>query len=386
MTAVETRRRPAWRRPTVRLRLTLLYSGLFLVTGAVLIGLVYVLVAHGPLLGSPPEPEAPTGDLAVGPPELAGDLREQAERQRAEDVRRLLTASLIALTVLAGISFGLGWIVAGRVLRPLGEMSARVRRISADALDQRLAATGPDDELTELAGTFDDLLARLESAFAAQRRFVAHASHELRTPLTLQRAVVDVTLGEADATAEALRAALARVRAAGQRQERIIEALLTLARSQPGLLDRQPVDLAESVAVVVAELTADAAARGVEIDVTLDPAPAAGDPGLLERLIRNLLDNAVRHNQPGGRVCVSTAAGPDGATLRVVNSGPVIPAEAVVSLYEPFQRLGGRRGADDGLGLGLSIAAAVVDAHGGTLTTVARPEGGLDLTVRLLTL
>ncbi|TDD66729.1 HAMP domain-containing histidine kinase [Jiangella aurantiaca] len=382
-----TGRRPAWRRPTVRLRLTLLYAGLFLATGAALIGLVYVLVAQGPLLGSPPEPDPPAADGltggAVPPPELAGELREQAERQRAADLRRLLTASSIALTALTGGSLLLGWVVAGRVLRPLGAMTAKVRRISADALDQRLAATGPDDELTELAGTFDDLLARLESAFAAQRRFVAHASHELRTPLTLQRAVVDVTLADPDASATTLRAALDRVRAAGQRQERIIDALLTLARSQPGLLDQQPLDLAVPVRAVVRELTAEAAARGVEIDAALDPAPASGDAELAERLVRNLLDNAVRHNVPGGWVRASTAASADGATLRVVNSGPVVRADAVPALYEPFQRLGGDRGADDGLGLGLSIAAAVVEAHGGELTTVARVEGGLDLTVRL---
>lgn len=384
-----TRRRPAWRRPTVRLRLTLLYGGLFLATGAALVGLVYVLVAQGPLLGSPPEPDPPAADgvsggFALAPPELAGELREQAELQRAADLRRLLTASLIALTALTGGSLLLGWVVAGRVLRPLGAMTAQVRRISADALDQRLAATGPDDELTELADTFDDLLARLESAFAAQRRFVAHASHELRTPLTLQRAVVDVTLTDPDASATTLRAALDRVRSAGQRQERIIDALLTLARSQPGLLDRQPLDLAEPARAVIRELTAGAAARGVEIDAALDPAPAAGDAELVERLVRNLLDNAVRHNVPGGWVRASTAAAEDGTTLRVVNSGPLVRADAVPALYEPFQRLGGRRGTgEDGLGLGLSIAAAVVEAHGGTLTTVARAEGGLDLTVRL---
>ncbi|PZF81938.1 sensor histidine kinase [Jiangella anatolica] len=380
------RRRPAWRRPTVRLRLTLLYSGLFLATGAVLIGLVYVLVAHGPLLGEPPAPSQPpnAGDVAIEPPELAGDLRKQAERQRAEDVRRLLTASVIALAALSCVSFVLGWVVAGRVLRPLSRMTVQVRRISADALDQRLGVTGPDDELTELAGTFDDLLARLESAFAAQRRFVAHASHELRTPLTLQRAVVDVTLGDPAATAETLRAALARVGVAAHRQERIIEALLTLARSQPGLLDRRRVDLSESAGDVLADVAAEAAARGVEVAATLLPVPVAGDQELVERLIRNLVDNAVRHNGPGGWVRVSTAGEAGEATLRVVNSGPVVPAGAVPALYEPFQRLGDRRGADDdGLGLGLSIAAAVVEAHGGTLTTVARPEGGLDLTVRL---
>ncbi|GGS95407.1 sensor histidine kinase [Nonomuraea spiralis] len=362
-------------RRTVRLRLTLLYSGLFLAAGMLLVALIYLLVAFSPV------PVAPVGPVAPGGPEVTVprvDVAYLAEQQAA-GLRRLLVNSMIALVVMAFASVLLGRLTAGRVLRPLHDMTATVRRITADRLDRRLAASGPQDELKELADTFDDLLDRLEAAFTAQRRFVANASHELRTPLTLQRAMAEVALADPDADTAALRHVLDRLLAAGRHQERLIEALLTLARSQQGLEHRRPLDLAE-VAGQALDQRPDSAVR---IEAALRPAPASGDRALLERLVANLLDNAARHNVSDGWITVATGVRDGRATLTVANSGPVIPPDRVGTLLRPFQRLdSGRKAVGDGLGLGLSIVAAVVQAHQGTLEVVARPEGGLEVTVR----
>ncbi|MFJ2034135.1 sensor histidine kinase [Streptosporangium sp. NPDC087985] len=360
------------RRP-VRLRLTLLYSGLFLVAGVLLVALIYFLVEHSPFPGPPAAPAPPAGlDLPVPAPRV--------EVQQAQDLRRLLVNSLIALAVMAFASVLLGWLMAGRVLRPLGDMTATVRRITADRLDRRLAAAGPDDELKELADTFDELLDRLEAAFTAQRRFVANASHELRTPLTLQQAMAEVALADPDADAESLRAVLERLLAAGQHQERLIEALLTLARSQQGLHHRQPLDLA----AITGQALDQRGDPGVHIESALHPASASGDRALLERLVANLLDNALRHNVPGGWIKVATAVRSGRPTLRISNSGPVIPPDRVHTLLQPFQRLEtGRKASGDGLGLGLSIVTAIVKAHHGTLEARPLPEGGLEVTVTL---
>ncbi|MEV0829079.1 sensor histidine kinase [Nonomuraea rubra] len=356
-------------RRTVRLRLTALYGGLFLTAGVVLVALIYLLVRYSPFPAPPPAP-APFGGLAVpAPAPLAA---------QAETLNRLLVNSLIALAVMAGAAMVLGWLMAGRVLRPLGEMTATVRRITADRLDRRLAASGPDDELKGLADTFDELLDRLEAAFTAQRRFVANASHELRTPLTLQRAMAEVALADPEAGAAALRGVLERVVAAGQHQERLIEALLVLARSQQGLARREPLDLAVIAARALDEHP------GISLGSGLSPAPASGDPALIERLVTNLLDNAVRYNVPGGRVEVETATRAGRSVLRIANSGPVIAPGQVPLLMQPFQRLeSGKKASGDGLGLGLSIVAAIVEAHHGTIDARPLPGGGLDVTVTL---
>jgi signal transduction histidine kinase len=371
-------------RRTVRLRLTLLYGGLFLVSGILLIGLVYLLVAYGPFGVPVPAPQPPAGlpelPVAAPPePQLPDWAQERVDRQRVDDLDRLLAGSAAALAGTAGLALALGWLTAGRVLRPLGTMTATVRRISADDLERRLAATGPDDELKELADTFDALLDRLQAAFAAQRRFVAHASHELRTPLALQRAVIEVTLADPDADTATLRDALRRLIRSGEEQERLIEALLTLARSEQGLARRQEVDLAAAGRAAMAELD------DARTSTQLGPAHTAGDPELLDRLAGNLIDNAIRHHVPDGAVTVSTSQRGGWAVLRVANPGgrPVPPGQ-VDALLEPFHRLDpNREDTPRGLGLGLSIVAAIVRAHHGRLDVRPLREGGLDITVEL---
>ncbi|MGI5458332.1 sensor histidine kinase [Streptomyces sp. CA-249302] len=371
---------------SIRWRLTLIYCVLFVVAGGLLLVFTYFLAANGAGSGgralsgtrmpSPDDTSSVPGTL--DPPSVAA----VAETVRADQLRELLVGSGIAFAVMIVLSVALGWLMAGRVLAPLRTMTASARRISADNLHERLAVAGPQDELKAMADTFDDVLARLEGAFEAQQRFVANASHELRTPLTLQQAVVEVTLADPDASVEALRAALGRVRAAGQEQERLIDALLALARSQRGLERREFVDLAEVVRERLPE------ADGVRVEARLDPAPVLGDPQLVERLVANLTDNAVRHNLPdGAEGWVSVWTGVDAAGcpgLRIENSGPVIPADQAAGLFQPFRRLGPDRVRKrDGLGLGMSIVAAVVAAHGGQVRARTRAAGGLVVEVGL---
>ncbi|WP_210588135.1 cell wall metabolism sensor histidine kinase WalK [Streptomyces sp. GESEQ-35] len=364
---------------SVRWRLTLLYSALFAIAGAVLLAFTYLLVANS-------EPSLTGGDSRVvkgsdGAPAIASFVEQRLSVLRSEQLHQLLIESVVALAVMTVVSVALGWLMAGRVLAPLRTMTAAARRISADNLHERLAVPGPDDELKAMADTIDDVLARLEGAFEAQRQFVANASHELRTPLTLQQAIVDVALADPDASVDTLRAALLRSRAAGQEQERLIDALLTLARSQQGLERREFVDLT----AIVRERLPD---TGPRVEARLDPAPVFGDPQLIERLVVNLTDNAVRHNLPpgeGGWVSVSTGVDGSGRPgLRIENSGPVIPADQAAGLFQPFRRLGPERvRRRDGLGLGMSIVAAVVAAHGGRVLARTRPQGGLTVEVTL---
>jgi signal transduction histidine kinase len=276
---------------------------------------------------------------------------------------------------MALVSFWLGWLVAGRALRPLRTITNAAREISASDLHRRLALTGPDDELKELAGTFDGLLARLEASFEAQRRFVANASHELRTPLTLERALVEVALADPDATTESLRETLEQVLAASRQQEQLIEALLMLSRSQRGLDHYRPIDLSEIAGDAVEGIGND-----LLVESELEPAKTSGDPALVERLVANLVGNAVRHNVDHGWVSVSTSTRKGKAVLSVSNSGPVVPPEELDRLFQPFQRLDGRREAGrDGLGLGLSIVEAIATAHAAEVVVRARRDGGLDV-------
>jgi signal transduction histidine kinase len=365
-------------RRTVRIRLTLLYGGLFLLSGAGLLAMTYILMQHATASGPPgaaaTQQQAPALPTHQGQPLSTYQFEEQQ--------RQLLTQSGIALGLMSVVSIGLGWVVAGRILRPLSTITSTAREISASNLHQRLALDGPDDELKELGDTFDQLLGRLEASFQSQRRFIANASHELRTPLARQRTLTEVALADPDATRESLRAAHERVLAATYQQDRLIDALLTLARGEQGLGRRQPFDLAEVVGQVLHTRGTEAAGRGVHLAPRLRPTPTFGDPQLVERLVANLVDNALRYNVTPGQLDVSTGATADGALLSVMNTGPVVPVDQVHRLFQPFQRLGAdRTHHDGGLGLGLSIVQAIATAHGASIAAHPRPVGGLAVTV-----
>jgi signal transduction histidine kinase len=370
-------------RRTVRLRLALLYGGLFLISGTALLAVTYVLVRHAvdPPGGGdlpvrvPPESRPPLPP----PPSVAG---KPPTVQLSEIMQKLLINSGLALALMSVTSVALGWIVAGRMLRPLRTITAAARDISATSLHRRLAIEGPDDELKELGDTFDRLLDRLESSFQVQRSFVANASHELRTPLARQRALGQVALSDPDATVGSLRAAHERILLAGHHQERLIEALLTLTRGQAGIDVREPFDLAQLTQDVIDARRAEADCRAVTFRPAISPALVAGHRSLAERLVANLVDNALNYNTPHGWIDVATSTAAGRATLSVTNTGPLVPPDAVDDLFRPFHRLGTDRAAQpDGLGLGLSIVQAIADAHDATRTTTARPEGGLAITV-----
>jgi signal transduction histidine kinase len=299
---------------------------------------------------------------------------------------RLLAGSGIALVVLIPVALALGWFVAGRFLHPLRAITATARSISAGDLHRRLGLGDPTDELTELGHTLDDLFARLQSSFDAQRHFVANASHELRTPLAGLRTLLEVALADSDADAGTLRAACQEALALGGHQERLVTALLALATSERGISHRDTLDLAHIVEAVLVPLRDRATHRGVNLAEHLTPAVTTGDPRLVESLVTNLIDNAIRHNHPGGHVKITTGTtGLTGteATLTVTNSGPVIPDHQIQRLFHPFQKLTpDRHGQREGYGLGLAIVDAVTRAHHATLTATAPPGGGLSITVR----
>jgi signal transduction histidine kinase len=365
--------------PTVRLRLTLLYGGLFFVSGAVLLVIIYLLFRDA---AAPNLIVANGASHGAAAAEVEGRYNEVVQRS-TDAIHQGLLRSVIVLGFMTVASIALGWLVAGRVLRPLRTMTATTRQISERNLHERLALPGPQDELKDLADTVDGLLARLETAFAAQQRFVANAAHELRTPMTLWRALVEETLTDPDATIDSVRATSRRLLALGEEQERLLESLLTLASSERGLGRREPFDLASLAESVLRDPRPEATTLGLRIEADLAPAPAAGDAALAERLVRNLVDNAVSHNVPGGQVHIRTGTAADGAFLAAANDGPVIPPAEVDRLLEPFQRLGTDRTGpnDDHHGLGLSIVRAIATAHGATLRAEARPEGGLAIEV-----
>ena len=343
------------RRSTLRAQLTVLYAGLVVVVVAV------VLVAAAFLFRAATAP--PGGERNGGTPfEIAA-------------------AIVIVLAVLVGLWFA--WQLAGLYLRPLRTLNATAREISATDLHRRLGLQGPDDELTQLGGTLDDLFARLESSFESQRRFVANASHELRTPLAGQRTLLQVALADPDATAESLRAACEEALALGERQEWLVDGLLTLASSERGIERREPLDIAEIAQRVLVSRHQDAARRGVKLRVSLDAAPTTGDPVLIESMVANLLDNAIQHNIPDGSVDLTTSRLRAASQLSVGNTGPVVPIAEVERLFQPFQRLAHDRtgSSRDGHGLGLAIVQAIAQAHGAKVTAHARSAGGLDIEV-----
>jgi signal transduction histidine kinase len=327
---------------------------------------------------------------APGSDQLVVNVRDMADLKRVR--RQLETAALnqiaaqsgAALAVMALVSIGLGWLVAGRVLRPLAAITATARRLEGSTLHERLHFQGPQDELKELADTFDQMLGRLDAAFETQRRFVANASHELRTPLAIARTEVDVALADPDTAPDELRAMAGRVLEANQRSERLIEGLLTLARSERQLRAREPVDLSVAAADALEVAAREVERLGLRVSRMLGAAPVAGDRALLERLVANLVENAVRHNRPGGWVEVDTGRAGPLAVVRVANGGPPIPPDQVATLFEPFRRLeADRTGSDRGAGLGLSIVKAVAAAHGGRATARPLEDGGLEVTVEL---
>jgi signal transduction histidine kinase len=350
---------------SLRTRLALLYGGVFLVLALVMLAIPYLSVSETQHVGS------------TAPPVI-----RYPGRSLLPDVTVLLIS--LALAVVA--SLGLGWLLAGRLLRPLQAIVATARDISATNLSRRLRTGKRDDEFSRLGDTLNDLFARLEASFESQRHFVANAAHELRTPLAAERTVLQVALRDPAASVASLRAACDEVLQLGQQQQELIDALLTLAGSEREITRAEPFDLADVAAGVTAGVDADVTVDAL-IDTGLDPAPAEGDPRLAESLVANLVGNAVRHNVPGGWATVRTGTAGGRAMLRVSNSGPVIPPAEVGRLFEPFQRLGderirrqGGRGGG-GHGLGLAIVRAIAAAHDAELTAQARPEGGLDITV-----
>ncbi len=351
-------------RPTLRTQLTLLYAGAFFASGAALLTIPILQTKQTVPAGSPggAGPSAPQGT----------DLH----------LHQLLTASAVGLAVMVVISLVLGWLIAGRFLRPLRTITATARDISATNLHRRLSLSGRDDEFKELAETLDDLFERLQTSFESQRHFVANASHELRTPLTAERTLLQVALADPDATAETLRSTCQDALALGEQQERLIEALLTLASSERGIERREPFDLADIAGTVVLARHQEAQRRGLHVDTALATAPAAGDPNLVASLVANLVDNALRHNAAGGRIEIATTTTAGQASITVKNTGTVVPPGEVERLFQPFQQLGSQRiRHTDGHGLGLAIVRAIASAHGATLIPRARPEGGLDIEV-----
>ena len=366
-------------RRTVRVRLTLWYGGLFFLSGAALLAITYALVVQAFTAKTGPAATCTRPGYGCHPVP-ASRARAAALQQHAAVLHELLTRSVVALAVMALLSIALGWFIAGRVLRPLRTITAAARQTSASDLGSRLALRGADDELKALGDTFDALLARLEASFTAQRQFIANAAHELRTPLARQRVISQVALADPGASVDSLRAAHERVLASGAEQQRLIEALLALAQEQAGLDTSEPVDLAEIARQVVAARRTDADHRNLTLHLTLGPARAAGSRRLIEQLAKNLVDNALRHNVPGGQVDITTRADSCRAVLSVTNTGPAVPADAVDRLFQPFQRLGADRvGRGEGLGLGLTIVQAIADAHGASLTAHPRPAGGLQV-------
>ncbi|MFD5771094.1 sensor histidine kinase [Streptomyces sp. NPDC127049] len=383
-------------RPTIRIRLTLLYGGMFLIAGILLLSIIYLFTAQALSNSAAQLPfkivtgeVQPTTSWCNLPDKGTGEQFNHAvsiclSQQSDRALEDLLRRSLFALLGLSIIAFAFGYAMAGRVLSPLGRITRTARQVAGSDLARRIELDGPDDELKELADTFDEMLERLERAFSAQQRFVANASHELRTPLAINRTLLEVHLSDPGAPVE-LQQLGKTLLATNERSEQLVEGLLLLARSDNQIVERKAVDLAEVADRAVDQVLEEARAKGVEIRGERSPAVAQGNGVLLERIALNLLQNAVRYNVPeGGWVEVSTEAQHGQAVLVVSNTGPVVPAYEVDNLFEPFRRLRQERtGSDKGVGLGLSIARSVARAHGGRISAEPREGGGLVMRVTL---
>lgn len=353
-------------RRSLQTRLALFYAAGIFVAGLVVLAIVTLplvgIQSTAPADGSQPGAITGTG-RGIGP-------------------GRLLVGSAVALALLVPVALAAGWFVAGRFLRPLRAITATAKAISAGDLHRRLGLGEPADELTELGCILDDLFARLQASFDAHRHFVANASHELRTPLAGLRTLLEVALADPDADTDTLRSTCREALALGGHQERLVQALLALATSERGVTRSHTLDLAHIARQVLASRRDQATEGGIDLAEHLAPAVTAGDPRLIESLVANLVDNAIRHNHPHGHIQISTQTSGTRASLTIANSGPVIPDDQIQRLCQPFQRLApDRHSRRDGYGLGLAIVNAVAQAHHATLTTNARPEGGLAVTV-----
>jgi signal transduction histidine kinase len=381
--SLPARFQPLWLpQRTIRLRLTVLYGVVSVLSAAVL--LVITITLDGRFTHRTVPAPGQAGS-AANQETLAQALARIAQLNQAAAVRphQLLVAAAVALAIMAAASVVLSWVVAGRALRPLQAITVATQQISENDLYRRLAMPGTRDELTDLADTIDGLLARLQTAFEAQKNFVANASHELRTPLTASRTMLEVALADPAASAGAMRLACQDVLAEQRHQERLIDALLTLARSQRGLDRPKLLDVGEITTDVLRTREPDAASHDVTVTASIATATVLGDDGLLRQLAANLIDNALRHNVPHGTLSLHVTSGDGGSTLKIANTGPVIPPDEIGRLLQPFQRLSSRRPADDnGLGLGLAIVAAITSAHHATFVVNPGETGGLDIEVR----
>jgi signal transduction histidine kinase len=364
-------------RRTLRAQLALLYAAVFGLSCVAVAAVAEIfkpnfLVSTGcaaaPGTPSPPDPCGQSGGLS-----FVGTI--------AHDARQNL-AGVVMVGVVAVVALTIGWLIAGRVLRPLRTITATARHISATNLSQRLAVDGPDDEFRQLGETLDGLFGRLEASFQAQRHFIANASHELRTPLAAEKTVLQVALADPAATNATLRSACEKALQWNRQQEQLVGSLLTLASSERGIERWEPFDLADIAAKAILDRDPDARRRDIHVETDLSAAPATGDPALAESLVANLVSNAIRHNEDGGRIEISTAITDGRAALTVSNTGRLVPPDEVDRLFQPFQRLGTQRlGHGGGHGLGLAIVRSVASVHGAELTANARPEGGLDISV-----
>jgi signal transduction histidine kinase len=360
---------------TLRARMSLLYAALICTSLITVLGVTY-LIAPG-LLRHRAWHGAPGQGLPAS--QLSGHSTGVFSSFIGSDSFR---AAVAAVALLAVVSLAVGWLIAGRFVRPLRSIIASARDISASNLHRRLALHGQGDEFGELGETLDDLFARLEASFESQRHFIANASHELRTPLSAGRALLQVAIADPEPSVETLLRTCQDLVELSDQQERLIAALLTLADSQRGLQHPEPLDLADIAGRVVLDRAEQAQRRGIRLTTDLAAAPVTGNPNLAASLIANLVDNAVRHNVPGGQAEISTALTQAGAAITISNSGPPVPADAVEELFQPFRQLGTERVRHgEGYGLGLAIVRAIADAHGAAVSASPRPEGGLDITV-----
>jgi signal transduction histidine kinase len=385
------------RRRSVRVRIALACAGLFLVTGGVLVAVTYLLLDHGLANSIVPTTKAAADPQFLARCKTASDSSTiikcktafsagaaiGAKQQGQNALDQFLVYSLSSLGGLTVVAGSVGWALAGRVLRPLQAITAAARRASEHNLTDRIALQGPKDELKELADTFDGMLDRLDAAFASQKRFVANASHELRTPLTVMRTAIDVTLAKPNRDPDQLEAMATEVRQAVDGAEKLIDALLTLARSDRGPTGTEFVDLATAAEDAIDATSAQLAACDITMSSTLQPAELHGDRVLLERMVANLVQNAARHNVPHGWIRLDTGHRDGHAWLVIANGGPPLPTDMVPTLFEPFHRRHDRVGSDHGVGLGLSIVRSVATTHGGSVFGRALPDGGLEITATL---